>query len=118
AEDGIRDFHVTGVQTCALPIYCVAAVETFCVMLGTVAANLALTLGARGGIYLAGGILPKLGDTFLHSGFRRRFEDKGRFSDYLSAIPTWLVTAEVPAFLGLAALLEDEEPGIGTWRAR
>ena len=99
--------------TCPL---CTEAVETFCAMLGTVAGNLALTLGARGGVYIAGGILPRLGDAFLRSGFRRRFESKGRMSPYVAAIPTWLVQAEVPAFLGLAALLEDEEPGIALER--
>ena len=63
----------------------------FCAMLGTVAGNLALTLGARGGIYIAGGIVPKLGAAFAHSPFRARFEDKGRFRDYLAAIPTFVV---------------------------
>jgi len=48
-------------------------------MLGTVAGNLALTLGARGGVYIAGGIVPKLGTAFAESGFRTRFEAKGRF---------------------------------------
>ena len=89
-----------------------AAVETFCEMLGTVAADLALSLGARGGVYIAGGIVPKLGELFLRSGFRRRFEDKGRFSSYLADIPTAVILAEVPAFRGLAALLEDDQPGI------
>ena len=65
----------------------------FCAMLGTVAGNLALTLGARGGIYIAGGIVPKLGDAFAQSPFRARFEDKGRFSTYLAAIPTYVVVS-------------------------
>ena len=57
----------------------------FCAMLGTVAGNLALTLGARGGIYIAGGIVPRLGEAFAHSQFRARFEDKGRLRSYLAA---------------------------------
>ena len=81
-------------------------VSMFLAFLGTVAADLALSLGATGGVYIAGGIVPKLGDAVAKSGFRRRFEDKGRFSDYLQEIPTWIVTAEQPAFLGLKALLE------------
>jgi glucokinase len=80
-------------------------IELFCAMLGTIAGNLALTLGARGGIYIAGGIVPKLGAAFAASRFRERFEAKGRFAPYLAAIPTYVVTHPVPAFLGLAALL-------------
>ena len=57
----------------------------FCEMLGTIASNLALTLDARGGVFIAGGIVPKLGEAFDKSGFRARFEDKGRFDGYLRA---------------------------------
>jgi glucokinase len=81
------------------------ATEMFCAMLGTVAGNLALTLGARGGIYIAGGIVPKLGDFFAKSQFRARFEAKGRFSTYLAAIPTYVVVRPHPALLGAAKLL-------------
>jgi glucokinase len=83
-----------------------ATVEMFSGMLGTVAGNLALTLGALGGIYIAGGIVPKLGTAFDAERFRLRFEDKGRFQPYLARIPTWLVIHETPALLGLAALLD------------
>ena len=75
-------------------------------MLGTVAADLALTLGARGGIYIGGGIVPKLGDFFVRSGFRARFESKGRFSGYLAAIPTWVIRAPHAALIGAARALE------------
>lgn len=84
-----------------------AALAMFCAMLGTVAGNLALVLGARGGIYIAGGIVPRLGRVFADSEFRARFEAKGRFQPYLAAIPTYVVTHPIPAFIGLAALLED-----------
>ena len=84
---------------------CLEAVEMFCAMLGTVAGNLALTLGARGGVYVAGGIVPKLGARFAASTFRERFEAKGRLRPYLAQIPTYVVTHQFPAFLGLAALL-------------
>jgi glucokinase len=77
----------------------------FCAMLGTVAGNLALTLGARGGVYLAGGIAPKLGSALEQSAFRRRFEDKGRLRGYLASIPTFVVTHPMPAFVGAAGLL-------------
>jgi glucokinase len=84
---------------------CVEALQTFAAMLGTVASNLALTLGARGGIYIAGGIVPRLGAWFARSPFRARFESKGRFSDYLKAIPTYVVGAPEPALVGLATLI-------------
>jgi glucokinase len=85
------------------------ALAMFCAMLGTIAGNLALTLGARGGIYIAGGIVPRLGPGFAASAFRERFEAKGRFRPYLAAIPTSVVTYPIPAFLGLAALLDRED---------
>ncbi len=85
---------------------CVEAVDIFCAMLGTVASNLALTLGARGGVYIGGGIVPKLGDYFIRSSFRARFESKGRFSGYLAPIPTYVIHAEYPALLGAASALE------------
>ena len=84
---------------------CAETLQMFCSMLGTVAADLALTLGARGGVYIAGGIVPRLGPMFADTLFRARFEDKGRYSDYLSDIPTWVITHDTPAFLGLKAFL-------------
>jgi glucokinase len=71
-------------------------------MLGTVAGDLALTLGATGGIYIAGGILLRFKDAFAASGFRERFESKGRFKNFLARIPTHLILEESPALLGLA----------------
>jgi glucokinase len=85
------------------------ATATFCAMLGTIAGNLALTLGARGGIYIAGGIVPKLGARFAESSFRTRFEAKGRFRDYLTAVPTYVITQAFPALLGAARLLDDDD---------
>jgi glucokinase len=87
--------------------HCREAVDMFCAMLGTIAGNLALTLGARGGIYVAGGIVPKLGAVVAASAFRKRFEDKGRLRPYLARIPTYVITQPFPAFVGLAALLAD-----------
>lgn len=84
---------------------CVATVDTFCALLGTVAADLALILGAHGGIYIGGGIVPKLGDFFVGSRFRERFEQKGRFSDYLALIPTYVIHAPYPGLLGAARVL-------------
>jgi glucokinase len=82
------------------------ATQMFCAMLGTVAGNLALTLGARGGVYIAGGIVPRLGARFAESQFRTRFEAKGRFRDYLIAVPTYVIVRPFPALLGTAKLLK------------
>ncbi|MGB0747891.1 MAG: glucokinase [Magnetospiraceae bacterium] len=82
-------------------------VALFCGFLGNVAGNLALSLGAKGGIYIAGGIVPRLGSAFAASPFRQQFEAKGRFSDYLKPIPTYVVTHPYPALVGLAHLLDD-----------
>jgi glucokinase len=84
---------------------CHEATAMFCAMLGTVAGDLALTLGARGGVYIAGGIVPRLGARFAASGFRERFANKGRLAHYLAAIPTYVITHHLPAFLGCAAAL-------------
>lgn len=91
--------------------WCSEALQVFCAMLGTVAGNLALTLGAFGGVYIGGGIVPKLGDFFDHSDFRRRFEQKGRFSDYLARIPCYVILAEYPALRGAAAALDQALAG-------
>jgi len=76
----------------------------FCAMLGTVAGNLALTLGARGGVYIAGGIAPRLVDYLAQSDFRARFMAKGRARIYLESIPTTVIVNPEAAFLGLKAL--------------
>lgn len=83
------------------------AIDCFCGMLGTVAANLAVTLGARGGIYIGGGVVPHLGPYFVASPFRARFERKGRFSEFTARIPTWVITAPYPALQGASAILAD-----------
>lgn len=83
------------------------ALEMLCGVLGTVAGNLALTLGARAGVYIGGGVVPRLGTWFDASPFRERFEAKGRFEAYLRGIPVWVITAQQsPALLGAARALD------------
>ena len=77
------------------------ALDLFFGFLGTVSADLALTLGARGGLYLAGGILPALRQALEQSRFLQRFSAKGRYASYLSDIPVLLIVAETPALEGL-----------------
>lgn len=86
---------------------CREAVDLFCAFLGTAAGNLALTLGARGGVYIGGGIVPRLGEHFDRSAFRVRFDAKGRFANYLQAIPVYVIVASrSPALLGAAHALD------------
>ncbi|GAB7527382.1 bifunctional transcriptional regulator/glucokinase [Paraburkholderia sp. 2C] len=82
--------------------------DVFCGILGTFAGNIAVTLGALGGIYIGGGVVPRLGEFFAKSSFRQRFEAKGRFEDYLKNVPTFVITAEYPAFLGVSAILAEQ----------
>jgi glucokinase len=99
--------NITGHAIAGTDPHCGQALDMFCAILGTAASNLALTLGARGGIYVGGGIVPRLGNYFDQSPFRSRFNDKGRFSDYLAAIPVFVITSDNPALLGAAALLDE-----------
>jgi glucokinase len=85
---------------------CTEAIEVFCEMLGTVAADVAVTLGAYGGVYIGGAIVPRLGRHFEGSGFRARFQSMGRFSGLVSEIPTYVITTETPTLAGTAAILD------------
>ena len=85
---------------------CSRTLDTFCALLGSFAGNVALVLGARGGVYIGGGIVPRLGERFFLSPFRQRFEAKGRFQAYLQAIPTPLITDTLAALNGCVQALE------------
>jgi glucokinase len=78
--------------------------EAFCAFLGGAAGNAALTLGAVGGVFIAGGIAPRFTDFLRQSAFRERFEAKGRMASYLARIPTQVIVHQYPAFVGLARL--------------
>ena len=84
---------------------CSLTINTFCEMLGTIAGNVALVYGSRGGVFIGGGIVPKILPLFTASGFRPRFESKGRFTDYLAAMSTAVITGEMPALSGLGAAM-------------
>jgi len=83
-----------------------AALEMFCSFLGAFAGNVALTFAARGGVYIAGGIAPRIVDFIARSEFRRRFEAKGRFRAYLELIPSHVIVHPAATLLGLKALVE------------
>lgn len=84
--------------------------DVFCGFLGHVAGNLALTLGATGGVFIGGGIVPRWAEAFDRSRFRACFEAKGRFSQYLAPIPVWVIDANEPPALRGAAHALDAKP--------
>lgn len=85
---------------------CSRTVDSFCALLGGFSGNVALVLGARGGVYIGGGIVPRLGERFFASRFRECFEAKGRFQGYLQAIPTAVITDTLAALAGTVRALE------------
>jgi len=87
---------------------CAETLEVFCGLLGTAAANLAVTLGATGGVYIGGSIVPRLGEYFEKSKFRERFEEKGRFSNYLTHVPTYVIKAGQTTFIGISEILDGQ----------
>ncbi len=82
------------------------ALQAFCAFLGSFAGNVALTFGARGGVYIAGGISPRILDFLVELDFRQRFEAKGRLQAYLAAIPTYVITHPAAALIGLESLVD------------
>lgn len=92
-------------------LVCIETVQLFCALLGTFARNVALTIGAQGGVMLGGGILPTMPDVLAASQFRQRFEGTCPVRDYLEPIPTELIVAANPALLGASAWLADHREG-------
>jgi len=86
-----------------------AAADRFCAIMGSVAGDLALTFGARGGVFVSGGLAPRLADRLASGTFRARFEDKGRLAPYVAQIPTSLVLHPYPAIVGAARALAQME---------
>jgi glucokinase len=82
------------------------ALDLFCAMLGTIAGNVTLMFGARGGIFIAGGIAPRLTEYIARSEFRARFEHKGRFRQYLASIPSSIIVHPAATFMGLRSIAE------------
>ncbi|MBC7954816.1 MAG: glucokinase [Cytophagales bacterium] len=100
--------EITAAAQAGSDAQCAQAEALFFSFLGTMAGNLTLSLGARGGVYIGGGIVPRLGARILASSFRERFESKGRFRAYLASIPVFVVHADVsPALIGASRALDD-----------
>ena len=87
-------------------ILALQTLQVFCGLLGQAAANAALLMGSVGGVYLSGGILPRMQSFLLGSSFAERFIDKGRLSNYLESIPVYLCTAEQPGLMGATLALD------------
>lgn len=83
-----------------------AVLDQFCVFLGRVVGNQVLTVGGLGGVYIAGGVVPRFTDFFMSSGFKRALAEKGVMSDYFKGLPVWLVTAEYPGLMGAGVALQ------------
>ncbi|MFT7053881.1 MAG: glucokinase [Psychromonas sp.] len=84
------------------------SLKVFCQVMGGFAGNLGLNLACTGGVYIAGGVVPRFTDFFKASEFRDFFEAKGRFKDYLSGIPTYVITHDNPGLLGASVYLRQE----------
>jgi glucokinase len=78
-------------------------VDLYCRLLGRAAGDLALTFMASGGVYIGGGIAPRLLPILAQSEFRRAFEAKAPHEDFARSVPSWVITGERPALTGLAA---------------
>jgi glucokinase len=85
-----------------------AALDMFCSLLGSVAGNLALTFCAQGGVFIAGGIVPRFADHLVESNFRTQFESKGRYQSYLRDIPIHIIVNPDASFIGLKAFFESQ----------
>lgn len=103
-EIGVSEIVARGRDnTCDL---CREVLIIFCNILGSVCGDLAMTLGAKGGIYIGGGIIGHMQKFFMTSGFRSRFESKGRMTKFVRDIPTYYITADYPALVGACGLKE------------
>ena len=102
----LRDFEIT---TEALKSEGIArqTLLHFCELLGRAASNAALTVGAQGGVYIAGGIIPRFPEFFAESGFRTSFDKNNKMVDYLKVIPTYLVVADNPGLTGACQALNN-----------
>ncbi|MBU3973888.1 MAG: glucokinase, partial [Alphaproteobacteria bacterium] len=102
-ESHIEDPALITAEALATPDSpCGATLARFCAILGCVAGDIALTTGARGGVYIAGGIAPRILSFLKASPFRERFERKGRYQDYMAGIPTHVILHKHAALLGAA----------------
>lgn len=87
-------------KTCPI---CQETLALFCRALGSFSGDLALNMACWGGIYLAGGIVPRFPDYLRHSDFLKSFQAKGRFRPYLENIPVFIIMEPYPGLIGAAS---------------
>ncbi len=92
--------------------YAVAVLEQFCRWLGRIVGDNVLTLGAHGGVYIVGGVVPRFAEFFMHSGFCEALCEKGQMSGYFDRLPVWLVTAPYPGLEGAGVALQSLLEGV------
>jgi glucokinase len=91
--------------------HCLEVIDIFCGVLGSFAGDLAMTLNSQGGVYIGGGIIPRIAKLLKDSSFRTRFEGKGRISSFIKNVPTYLIMTDRTALTGAASLLFDDLKG-------
>lgn len=92
-------------------VLCMRAVDVFCAVFGAISGDLVLTVGAWDGVFLTGGLVPRMVDSLLHSGFRQRFEHKGRFASNMARVPSLAVLHANAGLLGAAAIARNATAG-------
>jgi glucokinase len=107
AED-LKPWNITGLGLTGKNKICREVLDVFCAILGSVAGDIALTTGSRGGVYIGGGIISHIKSFLLQSAFMERFNAKGVMSPYVRSIPVFLMDVDNPALVGAAAWLEDK----------
>lgn len=105
-NQSLKDFEITG-KALEGDVLCKQVLNHFCELLGRAAGNASLTMGAQGGVYIAGGIIPRFPEFFAESGFRAAFESNFKMVDYLKQIPTYLICSDNPGLTGACEALHN-----------
>ena len=105
-SQSLKDYEITG-KALEGEALCKQVLNHFCELLGRAAGNAGLTMGAQGGVYIAGGIIPRFPEFFAESGFRAAFESNFKMVNYLKAMPTWLVYSDNPGLIGSCEALHN-----------
>ncbi len=107
AEDASSPEAITASALAGESPACARTVGLFLDMLASVAGDMALYFGAAGGVYIAGGIVPRVASLVDAARFRRRFADKGRMAGYAATIASAVVTTPYSGLIGAAIMLDD-----------
>ena len=111
ATEALSPEQITAHAVAGTDPACRETLDLFCHLLGRIAGDVSLIYGARGGVFLGGGILPRIEPILLESDFMDGFQSKGVMRDYLVNVPVYLMTGQHPALLGAASWFYDQKPG-------